>query len=83
MNTYLQPFCKKLQDCFNDGVNWINPKTNESRKSQNVIFCISVLHGASATINGATILDLRLSLVHTLMDVMAVIFAKLKLKSVE
>ncbi|XP_067207385.1 uncharacterized protein [Linepithema humile] len=34
MNTYLQPFCSKLQDCFNAGVNWIDPKTNESGNSK-------------------------------------------------
>lgn len=30
MNTFLQPFCLKLKQCFNSGIQWIHPVTKES-----------------------------------------------------
>lgn len=29
MNTFLRPFCEKMNDIFNHGINWTNPKTNQ------------------------------------------------------
>lgn len=29
MNTFLKPFCDKLQQCFRDGITWIHPSTKE------------------------------------------------------
>lgn len=29
MNTFLQPFCEKLNKYFRNGIQWINPKTNK------------------------------------------------------
>ncbi|CAD6217935.1 GSCOCG00011402001-RA-CDS [Cotesia congregata] len=37
MNTFLEPFVKKLQKCFNDGIKWIHPKTGEEIVSRIVV----------------------------------------------
>jgi len=29
MNTFMQPFCSKLQKCFHDGICWTHPETGE------------------------------------------------------
>ncbi|XP_036140791.1 uncharacterized protein LOC118644940 [Monomorium pharaonis] len=29
MNTFLQPFCKKLNECFHNGISWIHPTTKK------------------------------------------------------
>lgn len=30
MNTFLQPFCQKLNECFHNGISWIHPTTKKS-----------------------------------------------------
>lgn len=30
MNTFLKPFCAKLERCFQDGISWVHPRTRET-----------------------------------------------------
>lgn len=34
MNTFLRPFCEKLQECFHRGITWIHPITSEAITSK-------------------------------------------------
>ncbi|XP_057318058.1 uncharacterized protein LOC130663030 isoform X2 [Microplitis mediator] len=34
MNTFLKPFCDKLEECFKKGVSWINPVTKKTCNSK-------------------------------------------------
>lgn len=36
MNVFLRPLCLKLQQCFNNGINWVNQKTGETINSKAV-----------------------------------------------
>jgi ribosomal protein S27E len=37
MNIFLQPFCIKLKECFNNDINWVHPKTNIKCTSKIVV----------------------------------------------
>lgn len=34
MNTFLQPFCQKLKECFHNGISWTHPTTKEIHTSK-------------------------------------------------
>lgn len=37
MNTFLNPFCEKLKDCFESGIQWVHPQTQETIVSRLVV----------------------------------------------